>query len=214
MKTTMPAHAARYLAKAMLAAVGRDEVTPVLTGVHLAREGHALRATVTDRYRCHEVTLDAARTTGRADESVLVHHSAFTWILRTLAIVAPRRKIDDATVTIKTRKVEEVTQVTITIDVSGYDSVALTTRAIAGNFPPVNRIIEAAQNAKPFTGPVALNVGFLAKFDALKPGPYLAGHFHHSAHAERPNTPGPVLVTYEADGIAARGIIQPNLILR
>ena len=215
MKTTMPAHTALYLADAMLAGVSTDKVTPVITGVNLTRHGKALRATVTDRYRVHQVTLDAAVTTSTKDESALIPSSVFTWITRTLRIVAPRSRGDKAVVEIATHKIPDVPtrrRVSVTILV-GDDKVILTTATIPGNFPPVARLIDEAEAAEQYTGPVALKLGFISKMEKLNPEAHAAGRFKHTA-APDSNRPGPVLVTYDADGIAARGLVQPNLILR
>ncbi len=220
MKTTMPAPLALYLAKATLAAVSTDDVTPVITGVHLARHGKALRATATDRYRVHEVTLEAATTHGKADESVLLPSSAFRWIQRAMRIIAPRKSDRvSTTVTISTRISDQLTRALLTINTADGDSMTLDTATIKGNFPPVYRLIDAAVDAPRYAGDVRLNTYFLGKLAAIMPdsdGSYapVLKQTAMQRDGEPIDKPGALYAVATADGITARALIQPNLLLR
>lgn len=216
MKTTMPAPLALYLADAMLAAVSTDTVTPIITSVQLTKLGKKLRATATDRYRVHEVTLDAAVTTGKADEAVNLPASALRWVQRAMRIVAPRhRDRAAATVTIVTLPSGKVS---LTITTGEGESTNLTADPVAGNFPPVGRLIDKAEQADCYTGPVKLKPYFLGKLAALMveahAAPTLKVTQADDFNGYPSGKPGPVLVTTDAEGIIARALVQPNLMIR
>lgn len=216
MKTTMTAARAIYLAEAMLAAIATDEVTPIITATNLSRVGSKLRAVATDRYRVHEVVLADAVTTGRKDESVNVPPSALTWLVRTLRIVAPRRKTYVTTVTIQTRKdADELVHIIVTI--KNADSITtLDTLAIKGNYPPVSRLFDAAEQAERYDGPFSLNPTFLGKIEKLRDNRGGAVQFHPTASTTA-GKPGPMLINVPIDGeegTTARALVQPNLMLR
>lgn len=209
MKTTMPAPLALYLAAAMLAAVSRDEVTPILTAVHLEREGRSLKATATDRYRVHELTLDEAQTTGTDD--VNLPASALRWIIQAMRTIAPRaRDRAEATVTIQTRKAKEPS-VEVTVTAANGDTMTLTTTPIAAKFPPMARMIEKAEAAEPYLGSVRVNTKFMASLAKLTGDTWPnAPRFTQTKHPEL-DRPDALYALYTAPGIRARALIMPLL---
>lgn len=217
MKTTMPAPTALYLIDAMLAACSNDfSYTPILDAARLTREGRALRAISTDRYRIHEVTLDSAVTKSAKGEQVIVPAAMLRKIKRAIGLVAPRRA-DRAqtTLTLQTRKflvaAVERTRITAMLEVDGVAVLDLHDYAEPGNYPPLERLTEKAAAADHYTGDVMLNLSYLGKMEALNPGNHVPARVKHTVKSERP---GIVVVTYETEGVTARGFLQPNLMLR
>lgn len=220
MKITMPATTALYVLDAMLAAVSPDEFTPVIHAARFEKNGKALRATSTDRYRIHEVTVADVVKSGRKDEGVTISAPTLKRVRRAIGLVAPRRLDKDlATVTIQTIEHDDKHKVITTIN---YDTewITMTSLAVDGNYPPVGRLFDEAEAALGWVGEVSLNVYYLGKLQALNPSTSGPGRFKHTAHSAdeaphgRKHRPGPVLVTYEGEGITARGLLQPNLLLR
>lgn len=221
MKTIMPAHLALYLADAMLAAVSPDTMTPVITGIHLERDGKKLRATATDRYRVHEVTLADAKTTGDGGEHHIMPSGALRWLKRTMPIVAPRRADRaSATVTLRTTGTGEDRSIVVNIETADGNAASYITKTITGNFPPLHRLFEIAEKAERWTGDVAYKPTFLGSLAALLPGrdytqPRLKQTAAESTDGKPATKPGPILATAgDGDRITARALIQPNLILR
>lgn len=202
---TLEAGAARFLAEALLPAASKDDVTPVLTGVHLSIENGKLRGTATDRYRVHTVLVDVV---GEAPETLdaLVPRSAIYWLTRHAGAYITRRHsplkpvvVFEFSDTIPTRAVIRVRE-----DATGdVDEQTMSTALIHGKFPPVMRLVETARTAETVQGEAPLNVAYLSSMRAL-------GNTRMPAvvrFTKGDHRPGPVYLKF---GEYAEAIIQPN----
>ncbi|KQT75379.1 DNA polymerase III subunit beta family protein [Microbacterium sp. Leaf436] len=139
---TLDAHVARYIASAVLPAVSRDDITPVLTGAHFSMEDGQLRVTSSDRYRAHTVIV---RPNDRVPKEldVIVPRQALTWITKNAGVFSRSR--------------------------SPYTPV-VRMRFTEDRFPPVIRLIVKARDAE--TEPVEgnLRTDYLASVSAISDG--------------------------------------------
>lgn len=215
MKTTMPAHIALYLITAMLAAATGDKVTPVINAARLDAKGKSLRAIATDRYRVHEVITQHAVTHATKGESVIISVNMLNQIKRLIKAFAPRRvEVAETRVTIQSRRLNDTdTQLKVTIS-RADDSLTVTGPAVRGNFPPVDRLVASAEKDPRYLGRLKLNPTFLGQLQQLNPGTHPAAEFKPTCSADNPDKPGPVYVTFDADGTEARALIMPNLVLQ
>lgn len=202
---TLDAHVARYIAGAVLPAVSRDDVTPVLTGAHFTIEEGQLRVTSTDRYRAHTVMV---RPNDRAPKEldVIVPRQALTWITKNAGMFSRSRS--PYTPVVRMRFTEERVSISVLehgeSSGSGVDEVAYSTSVIKGKFPPVIRIIVGARDAE--TEPVEgnLRTDYLASVSAISDG-VRAAHIKFTKGGKN-GLPGPV---YLRSGVA-EAIIQPT----
>lgn len=203
---TIEAGAARFLAEALLPATSKDDVTPVLTGVHLSIENGKLRAVATDRYRVHAVLLDVVGD-APAELNALIPRSIMQWIVRATAAYTRRRaqpfkpvvvfEIDEdgSRALIRAREDAE----------ANLEEQTITTALIKGNFPPVMRLIATARTAD--TADAAegmLNLDFVSSLKALGSTPPVI----RFTKAENPHREGVVHFWF---GDHAEALIQPNI---
>lgn len=147
----------KWLCSAVLPAVSRDEVTPMICGAVLSAEGGVLKALATDRYRVHRAT---SKVEGLKLEPFYVSRRMLQWIR----------------------------------------TVSFTDSMHPGNFPGVERLIDAAEAAEPVA-----DLGGGVNVDLFRGTAALAGYRGEMARITNirssPEKPGQVLVHYK-NGVA------------
>ncbi|MDF2578462.1 MAG: hypothetical protein K0S49_41 [Microbacterium sp.] len=203
---TLKAASARYLAEALLPAVSKDDVTPVLTGIHLTIEEGKLRGVSTDRYRVHAVLLDLVEPAEDLELNALVPRDAVQWLARNAgAYVTRRHSPFDSTVTLDIA--DESLTITVRQDAAADDYArTLTTPLIKGKFPPVIGLIDKARKAETTDGPISMQLDFLASSKALAAEGLIAPVMRFTKGDGK--GPGPVHLRY---GQTAEALIQPIL---
>lgn len=203
---TIEAGAARFLAEALLPAASKDDVTPVLTGIHLSIENGKLRGLATDRYRVHAVLIDIVGEVPE-DLDALIPRAVMTWIVRATGAYTGRRSNPFKPVVIievnddNTRALIRVRQ-----DAEAdLEEQTITTPLIKGNYPPVMRLIEAARTAEAATGAEAMLD--LAKLTQLK----ALGDTAPVIRFTKPTSGTKEGVVHFWFGDHAEALIQPNL---
>lgn len=202
---TLDAHVARYVASALLPAVSRDDVTPILTGAHFSIEDGALRVASTDRYRVHTLKVGV---NGKAPKELdaIVPRAALAWIVKNGGVFSRSRSPYSPVVRLR------FTEKRVTISVlehgedageHGVDEVTFSTSLIDGRFPPVVRLVTIARDAEAEPVEGNLRTDYLASITAVSDGRRIAHiKFTKGDGAKL----GPV---YIRCGVA-EAIIQPN----
>jgi len=206
----LPVADALYLARAGIAAVSKDDITPVITGVRLSAEGGLLKVLATDRFRVHRAV--AVLEGDVSFEPVNVPSSAWRWLIANAGFFG--RGLLDPLLRIEIVRKEAAKpsplpagslqlpegSVTVTI----YEStdtdgpfVALHTQLVPGGFPEgVEKLLDDAIATDPDASDAGtVDLDFLAKCRPLasyrgeKPKvKFVAG--------SNPTKPGQVVVTY------------------
>lgn len=198
-----------YALQVALAAVSKEDITPVLTGVHWTVECGKVTLIATDRYRVHEATV---RGLDNEDEgSFLMQAAQAKWILAQKHM--PLRAFPDQYVEIEWFEIEGSPMITtrvVATEFGGASAFSFTTDGIKGNFPPVARLFPEKQDVDAPRAPFAgLNPNFLG---ALK---VMQRHSHEPVKIWFPPASdvqklAPIII--EANDGAARAMIQPNLL--
>jgi hypothetical protein len=215
---TLEASDAKYLADGMLAAMSRDDVTPVLCTAHISFDGELVVAVATDRYRAHRVFVNAVSKSSPVE--FMMPRAAVEWLSKNAGAFSKRGsrsihpKVDieftpGAAPDVRPND-NGVVRVVVRHDVT-CDSLAFSTSGVRGNFPPVYKLIDKARDAK--SGPASgrLNLTFMGKLSALEP---YRGFPSHVKFTDDDDTrkPAPVYISYVDDmRIYADAILQPNL---
>lgn len=213
MHIRIEARHARYLATALLPAVSRDDITPVLTGANITLEGGKLRASSTDRYRVHSVLLDAIEHEDiREDWSAIISHAALTWISKNAGVYLRRNGPLAPVVdfhffeSAKAGRSQPRVEITIREDAEAdLDQISLRTELITGNFPPVHRLFDDARAAELVAGEASLDLSFLASVRAPNDGSTRFPQIRFTAGKN--NKRGVVHISY---GPHAEALIQPS----
>lgn len=161
---TIPLADAVYLARAALPAVSRDDVTPVLTGAFWRFGDGKVTVVSTDRYRVHRAAVDVPEVpAGQA----LIPKRALQWLSTNSSFFGRvRRIITEPVLTIgiatdpkwephadeeKASNQGPRGKVTFTIaqnEAEDADAISLSVDMIAGNFPPVSKMLDEALAAE------------------------------------------------------------------
>lgn len=179
---SLPVADAVYLAKAGLAAASKDDITPIITGVVLSAADGVVKAVSTDRYRVHRATVESA---GADLAPFLLPQRALRWLVSNASFfVRPRQVLVEPIVTFTFFPQEwpdanKVTpdvvcapsgSLTISIVENGGDNpdaVSVTTELIKGNFPPVERLLDAAIAADDVSERTPVNLDLLSRSRVL-----------------------------------------------
>lgn len=206
---TLEAGAARFLAEALIPASSKDDVTPILTGIHLSIENGKLRGIATDRYRVHTVLLDLVGDTP-TELSALVPRNVMQWLAKAAAAyTSPRRahpfkpvvvfEINDENTRALIRVKEDAT--------ADLEEQTITTPLIKGNFPPVLKLVEAARTEETADSAEGmLNLDLLAGLKALG-----GRHTPPVIRFTKPKDGRKEGVVHFWFGDHAEALIQPNL---
>jgi hypothetical protein len=208
-------------------AASRDDMTPVITGVHLEVSAGIVTAVATDRYRVAELTFPAMTTDETPGLAGLTFEPLAGVIIpapllaRTVKQL-PRRSILPTVATIAVTYDDSADGRRLIRFADTYAGFDTSDQAISGNYPPVARLFPAdVAYLEPYAGGVGLNAGYLATLDKLALPGDLRGPKVYSMHTQAgdtyaPNKPKPVLFTRgDVDkGGMLRYLLQPNLILR
>ncbi len=215
-KITLTLTQARYLVDVALSASSTDDITPIICGAHVTREGDQLRVVCTDRYRAHTALVEAVAIEG--DPEVILPRQALLWLRsnrtyfgshmrdfqRIVIEVTPHPEasiiLGDLVVTVKESESE------------GAGGVAWQGKHLKGNYPPVIRLIEKARDAEAVLATPRLRLDFLGKMSALgKDGPQIAPWIKFTAN-DNPNKPGPVYASWgSGSALYAEALVQPML---
>lgn len=216
---TLPLLAAKQMAQALLPHVGRDDVTPVLTGVLVGVGENRQYAFATDRYTVGRFDLSNLYTEEPTGE-VWVHHKA----LSAVAALGKATLLDSDSnstsyhVTFRTGK-DELMRWTTTVTVEYRPDSERVPNQIHwmrvfgalgadGNYPPVSRLLESFLPGEQMR--VGLSYEHLAKFRPTERN----GVPLRITLAKTPTGPGaklsPILVE---SGTRFKGLIQPALLL-
>lgn len=165
---------AKYMADAMLAAADKEGWTPIIEGAHIRVADSALTAIATDRYRVHLLPIEIE---GKAkDHDFVMPRNLLTWLSKNAATFNRSHGALNPVVTITTVPPGEekddngLCEITVRKD-ADVDTDVLTMRGqlVRGNFPPVERLVEAARNAEVVATPPLLDLDFMASMRALSP---------------------------------------------
>ncbi|GAA4176411.1 hypothetical protein [Gryllotalpicola koreensis] len=207
---TMSAHALRYLAEASLAAIDKTEwATPILLAAHFEVEKGRVRALATDRYRVHEAFAETKKAA--KPHELLIHHSELSWVVTTMRQNRKAFGGHDPVATVVTEFADEKAA-TVTITISGGDlALSRTAKTVAGNFPPVWKLLDQARAAEISSEPKLLKLAFLNKARALSLDGAETPRLTFTK-GTNPNKPGVVILDFENAGkVYATALIQPNL---
>ena len=202
----------RWALRGALAAVSKDDVTPVLCAVDWTVEGRHVHLVGTDRYRVHETIVP--RPKGAASGNFLMDRRQAAWILANAHRPArsyPEQQIrviyTEGTPTKAGRNaVEVIASAAADAPVFRYDA-----DAVRGNFPPVQRLFKPADTeaATESVDMVGLDPRYLASMQHLvgyKGEPLV---FSIPKPGEKKHSP--MLVSNVAG--TARALLQPNLLI-
>lgn len=207
----IPRAEAEYALKVALAAVSKDDVTPVLTAVHWLVEDGKVTLTATDRYRVHQATVKGLDNEDTGE--FLMQASQVKWLATQKH--QPVRAYTDQFVEIEWFEIEGAPMVTarvIAADFGGAPAFSYTVEGIKGNFPPVSRLFPEKQDADVPRAPfVGLNPVFLAALKVMQRYSNEPLKMWSPIASEK-NRQAPVVI--ETQGGDARALIQPNIILR
>jgi hypothetical protein len=206
----IPRADAEYALKVALAAVSKDDVTPVLTAVHWRVEDGKLTLTATDRYRVHQATVSGLDDAD--DGEFLMQASQAKWL--TTQKHLPVRIFTDQFVEVEWFEIEGAPMVTarvVAADFGGAPAFSYTVEGIKGNFPPVGRLFPEEQDADAPRAPfVGLNPVFLAALKVMQRYPNEALKVWSPLASDKQKL-APIVI--EASGGDARAMIQPNILL-
>lgn len=202
----------RWALRGALAAVSKDDVTPVLCTVNWIVEGRHVHLVATDRYRVHETLVP--RPKGAATGSFMMDRQQAAWILANAHRPArsyPEQQIrvsyvEGAPTKAGRIEVEIIASVAADAPVFRYDA-----DAVRGNFPPVHRLFTPAPTdaEKEPVDMVGLDPRYLASMQ------HLVGYrgeplvFTIPKPGEKKHSP--MLVTNVAG--TARALLQPNILI-
>ncbi|KAA9133733.1 DNA polymerase III subunit beta family protein [Microbacterium caowuchunii] len=202
-----------WAARAVLPAVSKDDVTPVLTAAEWSVKGDVAVLTATDRYRVHQVTVPVSEA---SEGEFLMPRVQLDWIRRN----ANAYRSPLARVRVSWSEPEEGAPVASVLGsgviraevVFGTDELAMQRRPVKGVFPPVARLFpEGAAEAGEMAEVYGMNPDFLADLRGLRKGRHEPLRFYSPRLRDGQRLAHPMLVT-NADG-SARALIQPNLLL-
>lgn len=214
---TLDASTARYLADAMLAAVSKDDVTPVICAAHLKLLDGQLQGIATDRYRAHRVYLDVVKAPKTGD--FLMPREALVWMQKNARTYKPRghsyfRPRVDIESTAAGAAAGDTGRIKITVrrDDSMDDSISYSGPGVKGAFPPVFKLIDTARDAEESSSSVILDVELLAKVRALAPDPFPPRIKFTKASDPSVTKPAPVYIEFGSKNKTfADAILQPHL---
>lgn len=209
---TLNREQARYFVDAALSAVSRDDITPVICGALITREGDKLRMVCTDRYRAHTALVATKSIEG--DLEFIIPREALGWLSKNLSYFGSYMRVHNR-ITIDVEPHEESGRLTVTVaehETEDADSVVWSGHHTKGNFPPVIRIIEKARDAEAILATPRFNLGFLAP--AAKLQRHREGHpeFKFTA-SDTPGKDGPLYMAFrDGDEVYAEAILQPMVL--
>lgn len=203
---TIDAHDARYLVDAVLPAVSKDDVTPVICGALWSITVGQVELTATDRYRVHRVRGEA-ETEG--DGQFIVPRDALVWLYRNANVWGRRRNL----VTEPKLLVEFDPAGTIDprFRFTVVEGLGTTHRQLSydgpltkGNFPQVYKLIDKARAAGT-ADPGRVRLDYLAAAGRLS---YDQGDVPRIKYTQGEGAkPGPMLLELRRGEV----LIQPNL---
>lgn len=215
---TIKAHAARYLAEGMLAAVSKDNVTPTICGAHIRVEKGELVGVSTDRYRVHRVVLDVD---GKSKpHEFILPREALQWLEKNAGAYSRRRSGPyEPVVTFTTHLPAEgapasdtgTVEITVQRSVSLPDRIAYVGPLTKGTFPTVERLFAVARDADEVPGRLRLNLDFVGSVQHLNADRGSAPLIRFTA-SDTPNKPGPAHIVFAfGEKVYAEALVQPNL---
>lgn len=180
-KLTLPLEDALYLARAIMPAVSKDDVTPILTGQMWTVTPEKITAVATDRYRVHRAAIEG--DFGKASGAFLIPRKSLEWLVknathfgrRSQFLVDPQLTIEfEVTEPAVPNKLTDSTPmpagfVSLSIaENESTDAQTLTLRSalIKGLFPPVADLIDSALEADS-SDPGVVNLEFVGGTRAL-----------------------------------------------
>lgn len=220
-KLSIPLEDAVYLAKAILPAISKDDVTPIIVASLWTVQGDKITAIGTDRYRVHRAEIEG--DFGKASGSFLIPRKALEWLVKNAShfgrprqlIVEPLLIVQFSTVTDESAvspssgaTAAPAGHVSFTIAENGGETpqtLTLVSNLTKGNYPAIVKLIDDAE-ASEASDPGVVNLSFVSGTRAL-------ASFAHENGAMRfvkgtnPNKPGQVLIKFQR-GVAL--IQQPN----
>ena len=208
---TMTRSQAAWFVDLALSSAGRDDITPVICGALVTVADGRVKVTSTDRYRVTLATLSVESVTG--DHEFIIPRAALEWLAKNAGALG-RYMIDYQRVTIAT---DDAGGLVLTVidgqTLENRNTLAYSGHVTKGKFPPVERLVEKAREAKAVAAEATLNLDMLVAVRKLAPrGQAPTVKFTES---DNPNRPGPVYFTFWGNGaIAAEVLVQPNLTQR
>lgn len=203
---TIDAHDVRYLISAVLPAVSKDDVTPVICGALWTVSTGQVELTATDRYRVHRVRGEADT---EGDGQFIVPRDALIWLWRNANVWGRRRNlVTEPKVNVDFFPEEGRAQrfaFTVSEGNGATDrSLTYTGTLTRGTFPAVYKLIDKARAAGT-ADPGRVRLNFLAAAERMASDygdvpriKYTAGEGYK---------PGPLLLELKRGEV----IIQPNL---
>lgn len=213
----IPAVILKRLARAALAATSNDDVTPVITGAVLSAADGQVTTIATDRYRVHRAH---ARLDGLPDfDPVLIPRRALSWAVTNSSFFGRGGLVDSiATINVELNAEQPPAtkdtrpticprgQITITVlqaNIEGAERVSYTADLIAGNFPPVHTILDAALAAEPIAYKGLFDLDFMSKARALASYPGERPDIRFTSNND--TKPAQIVVTYSEGAALIQG---------
>lgn len=195
---TLTAEDAVYLARVGASAASKDRITPVICGALLSAGDGVVTICATDRYRVHRARLNVD---GAALREVILPRPVLDWIISNAHFFGHRSPLKPIVVlgfdfTDPTNPAGTVTVTVREHESDAADVLSYRTSLTAGNYPPVNNLIDPALNAPDVTDDGYVNLSYLSKARALASDSYEKPRIR-SVKTNPQAVSGQMLVIYE-----------------
>lgn len=203
---TLDRSGARWFVDAALSSASTDDITPVICGARITVTGSNAEILSTNRYQVTRSQAALVESTG--DHEFIMPRTALVWLGKNLAAfgnyMSEYQRITITTTEERALSVEVIEGTSI----ESRSSLVWNGHTVKGNFPPVDRLFEAARKSDPAPATARINLDLIAKVRVLASrheAPMLKFTFAADSDSKKP---GPLLVTFDTN---TEVLIQPNL---